>query len=164
MGRDYADAYRIDTIERGNVTAFCQKWDGQFQKTTFNLDEYIGVEYGQLSWGGRRFSSQASDIKVDHKEIMATIRELGSTPKARTSKISLTGRLINFDGALYAVPSNRFLSSKQRRKKALPLKFDYVDTDYNKFQSKLEKLKGVVSNRTFPGSNTMRSIIDSMVN
>jgi hypothetical protein len=84
---------------RGEILyAECEDFWGEFQKSTLNLDQYIGNHWGKFAWDGQNYSMSASHARLEGTVLHAVLYT--SDGKGHEESIDLDSRIANIWGHL----------------------------------------------------------------
>ncbi|KAG0643284.1 hypothetical protein HOY80DRAFT_473325 [Tuber brumale] len=83
------------------LSALCRTCDGEWVRSTIDLNTVLGNCDGRFKWGGGMFSHTAKDVKLkDNRTLSAYLKRKDGSWSEKPIEVNLTEHITNHDGAL----------------------------------------------------------------
>ncbi|CUS11432.1 unnamed protein product [Tuber aestivum] len=83
------------------LSALCRTCDGEWIRSTIDLNTVLGNSDGRFEWGGVRFSHTAKDVTLkDNRTLSAYLKRRDGSWSEKPVEVNLTEHITNHDGAL----------------------------------------------------------------
>ncbi|KAG0133641.1 hypothetical protein HOY82DRAFT_257638 [Tuber indicum] len=83
------------------LSALCRTCDGEWVRSTIDLNTVLGNCDGRFEWGETRFSRTAKDVKLkDNRTLSAYLKRKDGSWSEKPVEVNLTEHITNHDGAL----------------------------------------------------------------